>query len=259
MPFLAFSVNKMISRNSQSKKNPVQSYKTNYVNHNIELIGNRLKLPKLGWVKVVKSREPKGRMIHATIRRNASGSFFVSILCEEDIPEWTKTDAAIGIDLGITDFAVFSTGHKMDNHRFTTNMEKKLKREQRKLSRRARVAKQNDVNLFEAKNYQKQKQNVARLHERVANQRNDFLNKLSTDIIKNHDVICMEDLHTKGMLRNHKLAKSISDVSWSTFVEQLEYKANWYGRVIIKVDRWFPSSQLCSTCGHKEGKKSLSI
>src|SRR5699024_10820303 len=103
------------------------------------------------------------------------------------------------------------------------------------------LAKQRKVDVSEAKNYQKQKQKVARLHEKVKNQRNDFLNKLSTNIIKNHDVICIEDLNTKGMMRNRKLAKSISDVSWSNFVRQLEYKAEWYGRTVIKIDRWFPS------------------
>ncbi|MCY7518722.1 transposase, partial [Paenibacillus larvae] len=168
-----------------------------------------IKLPKLGPVKFAKSQEPKGRILNATIRKNASGKFFVSILCEEEIYVLPKTDSAIGIDLGITDFAIFSDGRKIENNKFTSQMEKKLKREQRKLSRRALFAKKNGINLYEAKNYQKQKRKVARLHEKVMNQRNDFLNKLSTDMIKNHDMICMEDLNTKGMLHNHKLAKSI--------------------------------------------------
>src|SRR5699024_8283661 len=177
--------------------------------------------PKLGFVKYAKSRDIKGRIINATIRRNASGKYFVSILCEEEIQALPITDSVVGIDLGITDFAILSNGQKIDNHQFTFKMEKKLKREQRKLSRRAMNAKKRGINLQDAKNYQKQKRKVARLHEKVANQRIDFLNKLSTEVIKNHDIICMEDLHTKGMLRNHKLAKAISDVSWSSFVSKL--------------------------------------
>ena len=243
----------------KSKKNPVQSYTTKNVNKSITIIENIIKLPKLGQVKFAKSRELNGRILNATIRKNPSGKFFVSILCEEEVPELPETSLEIGIDLGITDFAILSNGQKIDNNRFTSKMEKTLKREQRKLSRRALNAKKAGKELFEAKNYQKQKQKVARLHEKVINQRTDFLNKLSTEIVKNHDSICIEDLNTKGMLRNHKLAKSISDVSWFSFVSKLQYKAEWYGREIIKVDKWFPSSQLCSKCGHKDGKKSLEI
>ncbi|MCZ1678539.1 RNA-guided endonuclease TnpB family protein, partial [Enterococcus faecium] len=191
--------------------------------------------------------------------RHSSGKYYISLLCKEEIIELPKTNSTIGIDLGIMDFAILSDGQKIDNNKFTSKMEKKLKREQRKLSRRALLAKNKGTNLFEAKNYQKQKRKVARLHEKVMNQRTDFLNKLSTEMIKNHDIICIEDLNTKGMLRNHKLAKSISDVSWSKFVTKLQYKADWYGRKIIKVDKWFPSSQICSECGHKDGKKSLEI
>ncbi|MDT2480914.1 IS200/IS605 family element RNA-guided endonuclease TnpB [Enterococcus avium] len=243
----------------KSKKNPVQSYTTKNVNKSITIIENIIKLPKLGQVKFAKSRELNGRILNATIRKNPSGKFFVSILCEEEVPELPKTGLEIGIDLGITDFAILSNGQKIDNNRFTSKMEKTLKREQRKLSRRALLAKKAGKELFEARNYQKQKKKVARLHEKVINQRTNFLNKLSTEIVKNHDSICIEDLNTKGMLRNHKLAKSISDVSWFSFVSKLQYKAEWYGREIIKVDKWFPSSQLCSKCGHKDGKKSLEI
>src|SRR5699024_8865688 len=197
--------------------------------------------------------------LHATVRRNPSGKYFISILVETEVQPLDKTETSIGIDLGITDFAILSDGHKIDNNKFTIKMEKKLKKEQRKLSRRALHAKNNDINLMDTKNYQKQKIKVARLHEKVMNQREDFLNKLSTEIIKNHDVICIEELNTKGMLRNHKLAKSISDVSWSAFVMKLEYKAKWYGKQIVKISRWSPSRQICSECGHKDSKKSLEM
>ncbi|MEC2255341.1 IS200/IS605 family element RNA-guided endonuclease TnpB [Bacillus cereus] len=243
----------------KSKKNNVQSYTTKHTNGNIAIVDNKIKLPQLGFIKFAKSREIDGRIMNATVRRNSSGKYFVSILTEVEIQPLEKADSAIGIDLGTTDFAILSDGHKIDNNKFTSKMEKKLKREQRKLSKRALIAKNKDIHLLDAKNYQKQKRKVARLHERVINQRDDFLNKLSTEIIKNHDIICIEDLNTKGMLRNHKLAKSISDVSWSAFVSRLEYKATWYGKTIVKVSRWFPSSQICSDCGHHDGKKSLEI
>ncbi|WP_086322128.1 IS200/IS605 family element RNA-guided endonuclease TnpB [Enterococcus faecium] len=245
----------------KSKKNPVQSYTTNNQNGTVALIDSKfIKGPKLkSLVRIKLHRQPKGIIKSATISRHSSGKYYISLLCKEEIIELPKTNSTIGIDLGIMDFAILSDGQKIDNNKFTSKMEKKLKREQRKLSRRALLAKNKCTNLFEAKNYQKQKRKVARLHEKVMNQRTDFLNKLSTEMIKNHDIICIEDLNTKGILRNHKLAKSISDVSWSKFVTKLQYKADWYGRKIIKVDKWFPSSQICSECGHKDGKKSLEI
>ncbi|MFF6118146.1 IS200/IS605 family element RNA-guided endonuclease TnpB [Enterococcus faecium] len=245
----------------KSKKNPVQSYTTNNQNGTVALIDSKfIKVPKLkSLVRIKLHRQPKGIIKSATISRHSSGKYYISLLCKEEIIELPKTNSTIGIDLGIMDFAILSDGQKIDNNKFTSKMEKKLKREQRKLSRRALLAKNKGTNLFEAKNYQKPKRKVARLHEKVMNQRTDFLNKLSTEMIKNHDIICIEDLNTKGMLRNHKLAKSISDVSWSKFVTKLQYKADWYGRKIIKVDKWFPSSQICSECGHKDGKKSLEI
>ena len=245
----------------KSKKNPVQSYTTNNQNGTVALIDSKfIKVPKLkSLIRIKLHRQPKGMIKSATISRHASGKYYISLLCKEEINELPKTNSAIGIDLGITDFAILSDGQKIDNNRFTSKMEKKLKREQRKLSKRALLAKNKGIPLSEAKNYQKQKRKVARLHEKVMNQRTDFLNKLSTEIIKNHDIICIEDLNVKGMLRNHKLARSISDVSWSSFVAKLQYKADWYGHEIIKVDTWFPSSQICSECGHKDGKKSLDI
>ena len=243
----------------KSKKNPVQSYTTKNGSNNIQIEGNKVKLPKLKWVKFANSREVKGRILNATISKRPSGKYFVSLLVEETIKELPKTESSVGIDLGIKDFAILDNGTIYNNNKFTYKMEQKLKREQRKLSRKQLQAKKKGINLFEAKNYQKQKIKVARLHEKVMNQREDFLNKVSTEIIKNHDIICIEDLNVKGMLRNHKLSKSISDVSWSSFVTKLQYKADWYGKEIIKIDKWYPSSQICSSCGTNSGKKTLDI
>ena len=147
---------------------------------------------------------------------------------------------------------------KVENLKLTKKYEKKLKREQRKLSRRCKLAKDSDKKLSDSKNYQKQKKKVAKIHNKIRNKRKDFVNKLSTKIINNHDIICIEDLNIKGMLKNHKVAKSISDVSWSEFVGQLEYKANWYGRKIIKVPTFYPSSKTCSSCGNIKETLKLS-
>ncbi|MFD2867684.1 transposase [Kurthia sp. 3B1D] len=244
----------------KSKKNPVQSYTTKNTNNNIAIVGNHIKLPKLGLVKFAKSCEIEGRIMRATIKYHASGHFYVSIACEvPDVQPLPKTNQSVGIDLGITDFAMLSDGRKVDNQRFTVKMEKQLKREQRKLSRRYEQAKKENRVLRDCMNYQKQRRKVARLRERVAFQREDFLNKLSTELIRQYDIICLEDLHTKGMLKNHKLAKAINDVSWFSFVQKLMYKAKWYGREIVKISRFYPSSQLCHVCGHRDGKKSLDI
>ena len=244
----------------KSKKNPVQSYTTKNTNNNIAIVGNQMKLPKLGLVKFVKSREIEGRILKATIKYNASGTFYVSVLCEvPDFKPLPKTNETVGIDLGITDFAVLSDGRKVDNQRFTAKMEQKLKREQRKLSRRYEQAKKECRDLRECMNYQKQRRKVACLRERVAFQREDFLNKLSTELIRQYDVICLEDLNTKGMMKNHKLAKARADVSWSEFVTKLKYKAKWLDRKIVEIDRFYPSSQICHTCSHRDGKKPLDI
>lgn len=245
----------------KSKKNPNQSYTTRNGNKGsaIQIVNGKIKIPKLKWVKISDSIEVKGRVLRATITKRPSGKYFVSLTVEEEIEKLPKTNSSVGIDLGIKDFAILDNGKIYNNNRFTSKMEQKLKREQRKLSRRQLQAKKKGKNILDAKNYQKQKIKVARIYEKVMNQREDFLNKVSTEIVKNHDIICIEDLNTKGMLRNHKLAKSISDVSWSSFVTKLQYKADWYGREIVKIDRWYPSSQICSSCGTNTGKKTLDI
>ena len=235
----------------KSKHNNKHSYRTTFTNNNIEIKNNKIKLPKLELVKFAKSREIQGRILNCTIMKTCSGKYFISICCTDvKIEKHDDNKNIIGIDLGIKDFAICSNGETIANPKYLSKLEKKLKREQRKLSKKKKGSKN--------RNKQRVKLNI--VHEKIANQRNDFLHKTSTKLIRENQIICFEDLNVKGMVKNHKLAKAISDVSWSEFVRQNNYKALWHDRIIQKIDSFFPSSQLCSVCGYKNIEvKDLSI
>lgn len=225
------------------KKANKQSYKTTNPNKfPLPVEDNKVRLPKIGWVKFKQDREILGRWLSMTISRNPSGKYFISInCCEVPYEEYETTGSLVGIDFGIKDFAITSNGEKFDNPKFLTKSEKRLKMLQQGLSKKQKGS----------KNFDKARIKLAKQHERITNQRNDFLQKLSTHLVKNHDLIALESLRVKSMVRNHKLAKSISDASWSEFVRMLFYKCEWNRKVLVQIDAFFPSSQLCSTCGYK--------
>ena len=232
------------------RKDGVQS--AEYTTSAFRWDGTALKLAKMDQPLAIRwSRTlPKGaKPTTVTVSKDTAGRYHASILCDDVVPEAKKVKGQVGIDLGLTHFAILSTGEKVGAPNTFRKYENKLAKQQRRLAKKQKGSARR----------MKAKLKVARLHVKVADARRDFLHKLSTRLINEHQVIAIESLAVGNMQKNSRLAKSISDASWSEFVRQLTYKAEWYGRTLIGIDRWYPSSKRCSNCGHTVQKMPLGV
>ena len=230
------------------KKQGKNSYRTN---HRIKIDNRHITIPKIGMLCFRDKNDFSSilKIYNVTISKTSSGKYYASISAEVYIPCFEKTNQNVGIDLGLKDFAIFSSGMRIKNHRILKHLEDKYRRLAKSFSRKVKGS----------TNYQKARIKLARFHEKVANIRKDFLHKLSTNIVKCYDIICIENLNIKGLMKSN-LAKSFQDVSLYEIIRMLEYKAKWYGKILSKADMFYPSSQLCSNCGYKNSEvKNLNI
>lgn len=234
------------------KKNDVTSYTTKCVNNNIRIIGNYIKVPKLNVVKVKAPISFSVKIKKATISKTSANKYYVSLTVDtNDIVPLEKTNKNVGVDLGITDFAILSNGIKIPNNHFMEKQLKKLDKAGKQLSRKT----------IGSSNFAKAKLKVAKIHEKISNQRKDFLNKITYNLVKQFDVVCIEDLDVSALKEtdNSKRNMRVSDVSWHEFKRQLTYKCKWYGKRLSITDRYFASSQICSCCVKRDKKKDVSI
>lgn len=237
-----------IGRLSFKKKSGNQSYRL--PNQKFSLKDGKIRLEKIGLVKVVIDRPipEDARLISCTVSKNCSGQYFVSILVDLNIDKKIKTNKNVGVDLGLKYFATLSDGKIIENPRYFRESQSVIAKIQKYMSRKKKGNNR----------YRKNKLRIARLHNKIANRRNFFLHNITTFLVFNYDIICIEDLNTSGMLSNHKLAKSISDASFYAFRSMLEYKCKWYGKELVVIDRFYPSSKTCSKCGWKKTDLELS-
>lgn len=223
--------------------------------HNAYSLGDDIQHPTVKLAKMERllkirwSRPLPGKVVSLTIRKDAAGRYFISFQCERQVEAEPQKTNAVGLDLGLTHLVITSDGDKFGNPRFFSRLEAKLAKAQRLLSRKTKGS----------QNWHKQRVKVARIHARIADARRDFLHKLTTGLVLRYGVICTETLRVKNMLKNRSLSKAISDAGWCELIRQLEYKSAWYGRTMVKIDQWKPSSKLCSACGHLMASMPLNI
>lgn len=254
----------------KSRKFPKQSYQSNSVNHNIQQIDkHHIKFPKLGDIRFRSGRQIEGKIKNVTIRLSSTGKFYAVVLVDAEIKELPKTTNKVGIDMGVADLMITSDGVKYPTIRFDKILANKKYYWEKRLARRRLQAmkeiawdKHNKVleprELSDFKNYLKAKHMVAKYSEKIANQRNNYIHNLTKQLVEQYDVIKIEDLKTKNILKNHKLARAIANQSWREIRRQLEYKGAWYGKQLVTVNPR-KTSQICSNCGYDDGKHTLDI
>lgn len=246
--FLSKTRKKKINRPTFKKKSNNQSYRL--PNQKFSLKGNKIRLEKIGWIKMSIDRNipDNSKILSCTVSMNCCGQYFVSVLVDTEINHKAKTGKSVGIDLGLKSFATLSDGIVIDNIKFFREKQSEIAKMQRHLSRKIKGSNR----------YRKNRLRIARIHNKIANKRAYFLHNITTMLVNNYDIICIEDLNVSGMLSNHKLSKAISDTSFYQFRFMLEYKCKWYGKELIVIDRFYPSSKTCSNCGWKNDNLTLS-
>lgn len=252
----------------KSRKRPKNSYKSNCVNNNIQVIDNHsIKLPKLGVVKAYGLKRIQGKIKSAVIRKESTGAYSATVQVEHETVELIKTGKSIGLDLGLADLVIQSDGFKLKNKKFERALSEKRHTWERRLARRRLQAKSKieesrkhgvELEWMSFKNVEKARKMVAKINRKIANQREDYLQKYTTNLVKEFDTIVIEDLKTKNLMKNKHLSRSIADSAWAKIKSMLEYKCDWYGKELILVSPQY-TSQICSTCGEKTGKKPLHI